>query len=218
MKLLFSSSFLIVFIVSCSAPDKHVEYYPGNKIKFEVPLVDGERHGNCVEYYRSGKVETKSKYDRDVLIDTSDFFAESGELIQRSIKNKMGFPVNVLRYKKDGSRDHSYMHPLMYLSTDSARTDQLKAGVPSSLVVNIGNVDGELFEEGTMIIGSQFDKLIARDTLYKQEGDPTKGFEYPFTPTGVGTKIINGLVILYHNEAGLEPKLFSFEFKYSVVE
>ncbi len=230
-----------VALSACSDSDKSVEKYPNGNVKFEVPLVDGKKHGTakgyfedgtlkmelnyvndvregiCYEYYKSGKIETKSMYHNDVLVDTSDFFLETGELIQRSIANRHGIPVDIQRFKKDGTRE-PHMHPLLSITTDTLRTSLLKAGAPTSMYIRIGNVDTTLYKDGTLIISSNIKNHVPADTLFRLDGRSHQGFEYPFTPTGKGSKLINGLLVLHPEEAGQSPKMFSLECKYEVVE
>jgi hypothetical protein len=230
-----------LILAGCSGPDKSVEYYPSGKVKFEVPLVDGKKHGLgkgyfedgkiqielnyegdmkegvAVEYYPSGKVETKSFYHNDVLVDTSSFFSESGLLIQQSITDRHGMPVDIHRFKKDGSRE-PHMHPILYLTTDTMRTSKLKAGTPTSMFVRIGNVDPTEYQDGSLVISSEVKNHAPTDTLFFLESNNQKGFEYPFTPTGKGTKLLQGVLVLHSASAVGVPKLFTLECKYDVVE
>ena len=141
-KLTYLKITVVALLLTACGADKSVEYYPSGKVKFEVPLVDGKKQGLgkgyfedgkikmeinyendrkeglCFEYYPSGKMETKSFYHNDVLVDTSDFFSESGQLIQQSITNRHGMPVDIHRFKKDGSRE-PHMQPILYLTTSA---------------------------------------------------------------------------------------------------
>jgi hypothetical protein len=238
---LLTVTMFVLVLASCSGPDKSTEYYPNGNVKFEVSLVDGKKHGPgkgyfedgkvqielnyendmkeglAIEYYPSGKVETKSFYHKDVLVDTSNFFAESGQLIQQSIANRHGLPVDIHRFKKDGSRE-PHMQPIIYLTTDTLRTSQLKAGTPTSLFVRIGNVDESEYQDGTLIISSEVKNHTPVDTLFMLESSNKKGFEYPFTPNGQGAKLLQGVLMLHNENADGAPKLFTLECKYDVVE
>jgi hypothetical protein len=110
------------------------------------------------------------------------------------------------------------MHPILYLTTDTLRTSRLKAGSPTSMFVRIGNVDDSEFQDGTLIISSEVKNHAPVDTLFLLESSNKKGFEYPFTPSGKGTKLLQGLLVLHNENAGGNPKLFTLECKYEVVE
>lgn len=136
----------------------------------------------------------------------------------RTIQDKHGLPVDQIKYKKSGERDYAHLHPMVFLTTDTLRTAKLKAGVPTSMFVRVANVDPERYKEGTLIIGSKFKGLIAQDTIFMLDAKPSKGFEYPFTPTKLGSNLINGLLVLHSEEAGQTPKLFNLECKFEVVD
>lgn len=234
-------AFIALILAACSGADKSTQHYPSGKVKFEVPLVDGKKHGEgkgyyedgkvkmeinfvndrkeglCFEYYPSGKIQTKSFYHNDVLVDTSDFFSENGQLIQQSISNRHGMPLDIHRFKKDGSRE-PHMQPILYLTTDTLRTAKLKAGTPTSMFVRIGNVDPTEYQDGTLVISSEVKNYTVKDTLFLLESNNQKGFEYPFTPTGKGSKLLQGLLVLHSENAGSAPKRFTLECKYDVVE
>jgi hypothetical protein len=86
------------------------------------------------------------------------------------------------------------------------------------MFVRIGNVDPIEYKDGTLVISSEVKNHAATDTLFLLESNNQKGFEYPFTPTGKGMKLLQGVLTLHSENAGTGPKLFTLECKYDVVE
>jgi hypothetical protein len=61
----------------------YMEKYPDGKIKVEIELRDGFRHGDYREYYENGETKIKGQYKKDHKEGTWKFYNISGKLLQK---------------------------------------------------------------------------------------------------------------------------------------
>lgn len=75
--LIYSLFFLMLFF-SCSQQKMEKEFYPNGRLKFEVPIIKGKRHGKSVQYYENGKVQLISNWENGIKKGESTSFYKNG--------------------------------------------------------------------------------------------------------------------------------------------
>jgi antitoxin component YwqK of YwqJK toxin-antitoxin module len=59
--------FTVFLLISCSKNKKEIEYYTNGKVKYEIDLIDGIRHGEMISYYEDGSVKGRSNFKNGLL-------------------------------------------------------------------------------------------------------------------------------------------------------
>ena len=67
-----------IFPTDLSA-SKFVKKYPSGKIKYEVELKNGKKHGDYEEYYENGNLKRKGKFKNGVQVGTCKAYDEKEE-------------------------------------------------------------------------------------------------------------------------------------------
>lgn len=69
---------LLIVIFGCTKSEIEQEFYPDGKLKFEVPLRGGERHGQSIQYYKNGKIQLISNWENGIKKGESISFYVNG--------------------------------------------------------------------------------------------------------------------------------------------
>ena len=59
--------------------------YPGGKIKTERHFVEGKYHGDLIDYYPNGKIESITQYETHFINGFQKIYSESGELLHHYV-------------------------------------------------------------------------------------------------------------------------------------
>lgn len=93
---------IITFLFSCQK--KKRKYYENGQLHREYYVnKDGIINGQYFEYYKTGKIKLEEKYSNGILIDSSIFYLESGNIIQMKIP--MGADVFLCKTYNKNTQD-----------------------------------------------------------------------------------------------------------------
>jgi hypothetical protein len=208
---------IVLFLQSCGGNEKEIKRYDDGKLRLEIPLKDGKRHGlgkeyypsgkiktevefkngyengKCVEYYESGQVSSITFFKDATEIGTTILYFESGEIAEKTFYDSVGRALDFITFRKDGSRSDHHA-PIIYRYGGS---DEIKVGEKDTLFVKVGNLDQKKVSDGTLVISSALKNgTIPVDTLRSIRSTNQTGFLYPFVVSAESEFIYGNLGLI----------------------
>jgi hypothetical protein len=227
----------MTILCNCSKPEQEIVYHPNGKIRFEVPLKNGKRHGRARGYFESGKLQgeveyvngkeegtwyeldefghliEKKNYHNGRLVGWDEIYHSSGVLLEKTFFDSLGRPQDFRKYKRNGERDLNFISPILYTIPDS-----VKLGNVSLFFARLGNADSTKISKGYLLITSGFDSLknhAPLDTLADVFSTNEAGFYYEFKPSRKGQNTLVGSLRFVDSRGFVisGPHRFTYEFE-----